>query len=535
MVEALKGTMQQLGQFLLQQKGTIPDPTYADMLQTHVSSLKTAFQKLAKVTPSEATDLSRCIAEGPWNQEQKTELCQLLSDKLAATGTTNPTEETKTQDCPRFGAYLSQEDRRVLADPAQSETQKLHQLASRCMKIGLVLPSETCKGRILASGVAAGLEAQTASSFYNALNSFKKIMKRKREMIPGKTKFEVPVYPDTPEQLPEHLKDSYVKDPPNPLTIEQILQVSRVQALRKSSKALQAASSSSSSVGLMGAGPGQGDPFTQFMAGIMHVVKAMQNQQGEDQDLSNLHLFKPKPKKKTLALPALADQTLPTDSMDETPEKASSSKGLQLLTLPAPMEPGPGTEDQQDEQGEQGEHEEDEYAQNEAEEQLQWLAKKPAAKTQLMAKPKAVAGILKKPAAAKSKVVSQPAKSKVVSQPKAKCKAVSQPKAKCKAVAQPKATCKAVKTIRKKSGWVVVYKRRTTDGSLYGKWWSPQGKGFPSAVLAAKEGFDQDRNIVHALQVVAHDFPAKYNFHEPCASREYNMRGWARQSMTIAN
>eukprot|EP00439_Symbiodinium_sp_Y106_P026387 s226_g3.t1 len=439
MVEALKGTMQQLGQFLLQQKGTIPDPTYADMLQTHVSSLKTAFQKLAKVTPSEATDLSRCIAEGPWNQEQKTELCQLLSDKLAATGTTNPTEETKTQDCPRFGAYLSQEDRRVLADPAQSETQKLHQLASRCMKIGLVLPSETCKGRILASGVAAGLEAQTASSFYNALNSFKKIMKRKREMIPGKTKFEVPVYPDTPEQLPEHLKDSYVKDPPNPLTIEQILQVSRVQALRKSSKALQAASSSSSSVGLMGAGPGQGDPFTQFMAGIMHVVKAMQNQQ---------------------------DQTLPTDSMDETPEKASSSKGLQLLTLPAPMEPGPGTEDQQDEQGEQGEHEEDEYAQNEAEEQLQWLAKKPAAKTQLMAKPKAVAGILKKPAAAKSKVVSQPAKSKVVSQPKAKCKAVSQPKAKCKAVAQSKATCKAVKTIRKKSGWVVVYKRRTTDGSF---------------------------------------------------------------------
>ena len=201
MVEALKGTMQQLGQFLLQQKGTIPDPTYADMLQTHVSSLKTAFQKLAKVTPSEATDLSRCIAEGPWNQEQKTELCQLLSDKLASTGTTNPTEETKTQDCPRFGAYLSQEDRRVLADPAQSETQKLHQLASRCMKIGLVLPSETCKGRILASGVAAGLEAQTASSFYNALNSFKKIMKRKREMIPGKTKFEVPVYPDTPERL----------------------------------------------------------------------------------------------------------------------------------------------------------------------------------------------------------------------------------------------------------------------------------------------------------------------------------------------
>ncbi|CAE7455179.1 unnamed protein product [Symbiodinium sp. CCMP2592] len=467
MAEALKGTMEQLGQFLLQQKGTIPDLSYANMLQTHVSTLKNGLQKLAKVTPSEATDLSRSIAAGPWNPEQKTELCQVLSDKLAATGSSSPTEETKTQECPRFGAFLSQDDRRILADPSQSESQKLHQLASRCMKIGLVLPSESCKGRILASGVAAGLDAQTASAFYAALTAFKKILKRKREMIPGKTKFELAIYPDGPDQLPNHFKECYATDPAEPLSIEQILKVSQVQALRKSSKALQAASSSSSSGGLMplGAGLGQADQFTQFMAGIMHVVNAMQNQQQGDQDLSNLHLFKPKAKnqKKALALPAPADQTLPTNSTPETPEKPSSSKGMQLLTLPAPTEPGPGAEDKEDQQGD---HKDEEQNQNEAEQQLQWLAKKPAAKT---AKPKAVAGILKKPAAAKSKVVSQP---------KAKSKAAAVPKAK----SQGKTPI--VKTIRKKSGWVVVYKWKATDGSIWGKWWSPEGKGFPSGSKA---------------------------------------------------
>ncbi|CAE7221095.1 unnamed protein product [Symbiodinium sp. CCMP2592] len=483
MAEQLKVMMAQLADFLDQQKAAVPQETWKTMLQTHASAVKQGIGKLVKVTPTEATALTRGIADGPWTGEQKTEMCQLVSDKLAALGGGNPAEETRTQDCPRFGAYLSKEDRRILADPAQSESQKLHQMASRCIKIGLVLPSETCKGRILASAVAGGLEAKTASSFYSALNHFKRIMKRKREMMPGKTTFELPIYPDSPDQLPDHLRhfaDSYREDPPEPLSIDQILKVSQVQALRKSSKALQAATSSSSSSALVPSGPSQGDAFGQFMAGLMHVVQAMQNQgQGEDQPLGNLHLFKPNTKRKQLALPS-PDKTSQTQAQplqtDSPAEKASSS-GVPLLSLPAPEQ------SEKKETAEDEEEEQNEGDQDGPEEQLGWLqkCKRPAS----ILKQKPAANIIPKP---KVKAV---AKTKAV--PKSKAVAKSKAAAKSKTVAKSKAVPKAkaasntiVKSIRKRSGWVVHYRRRGTDGSLYGKWWSPEGQGYPSAKLAAE-------------------------------------------------
>ncbi|CAE7035025.1 unnamed protein product [Symbiodinium sp. CCMP2592] len=134
---------------------------------------------------------SLCDSQVRADKEQKAE----LSHPLGQACSDRHNESNGGEQDPR----LSTEDRRILADP---ESQKLHQLASRCMKIGLVLPSESCKGRILASGIAALLELFTMLS-----TASRKITKRERGM-PGKTRFEVPVYPDTPEQLPDQVTSS---------------------------------------------------------------------------------------------------------------------------------------------------------------------------------------------------------------------------------------------------------------------------------------------------------------------------------------
>ena len=95
-----------------------------------------------------------------------------------------------------------------------------------------------------------------------------------------------------------------------------------------------------------------------------------------------------------------------------------------------------------------------------------------------------------KPAAAIAKTT---AKASTVA--KAKAKVSPAAKVKAHAKASPKASNEVIKRIRKRSGWVVEFRRKRTCGSLYGKWISPTGQIYKSAVQAAPFGFDQDPPI----------------------------------------
>ena len=476
MADKLQSTIQQLGEFLKVQKNSVPADTYQGMINAHVETIKGNISKLAQLSPEEATSLSTCLRSGPWQDHHKTEISMLLSQKLANSSVAE-SGQSKTQDCLHFGAFLSKGDRDVLKEASNSESQKLDQLAARCWKIGLFLPNESTKGRIVTCEVAAGLQVDSAQAFYEALKTFKRIMKKKREMVPGRTVFELSSYPDGPQHLPDRLKESYTTDPAAGLSMEEMMRMSRVQTLRKSSKALQnnlAPQSSTSSMAPF-AGLGQGDPMQMLVGCLMHCAKALAGAHGDDDEggLPGLQLFKPA--KKGQKQKPLGSTTVKDGSAEASEASQPGQPSQPLLALPDPGLVVPKEAEEQ-ENGKGPETDAD------PEEQLSWhLKKKPAAA-------KATASQIRmKPAAASAKTT---AKASTVA--KAKAKVSPAAKAKAHAKASPKASNDVIKTIRKRSGWVVEFRRKRTCGSLYGKWISPTGQIYKSAVQAAPFGFDQD-------------------------------------------
>jgi len=479
MADKLQSTIQQLGEFLKVQKDSVPADTYQGMIDAHVETIKGNISKLARLSPEEATSLSTCLRSGPWQDHHKTEISMLLSQKLANSSVAEA-GQSKTQDCLHFGAFLSKGDRDVLKEASNSESQKLDQLAARCWKIGLFLPNESTKGRIVTCGVAAGLQVDSAQGFYEALKTFKRIMKKKREMVPGRTVFELSSYPDGPQHLPHRFKESYTTDPVAGLSMEEIMRMSRVQTLRKSSKALQnnlavaVPQTSTSSMGPF-AGLGQGDPMQMLVGCLMQCAKALAGGDDDEGGLPGLQLFKPA--KKGQKQKPLGSPTNKGGSAEASEPNQPSQSSQPLLALP---DPGLGVP-KEAEEPEKGKEETD----ADPEEQLSWHQKKKPAAAKATA-----SQIRMKPAAAIAKTT---AKASTV--PKAKAKVSPASKAKAHAKGGPKPSNEVIKTIRKRSGWVVEFRRKKSDGSLYGKWISPTGQIYKSAVQAAPFGFDQDPPI----------------------------------------
>ena len=468
MADKLQSTIQQLGEFLKVQKNSVPADTYQGMINAHVETIKGNISKLAQLSPEEATSLSTCLRSGPWQDHHKTEISMLLSQKLANSSVAEA-GQSKTQDCLHFGAFLSKGDRDVLKEASNSESQKLDQLAARCWKIGLFLPNESTKGRIVTSAVAAGLQVDSPQGFYEALKTFKRIMKKKREMTPGRTVFELSTYPDGPQHLPDRLKESYTTDPVEGLSMEEMMRMSRVQTLRKSSKALQnslavAVPQSSSSTGQFG-GLLQGDQMQMLVGCLMHCAKAFAGADEDEGGIPGLQLFKPAKKgqkQKPLG------STVAAGSGEASQPSQQSQPSQPLLALP---DPGPEVPKEAKE-----EEKEDEENDENPEEQLGWFQKKKPAAAKA-----AASQIRMKPAAA---IATAKAKASTVVKAKAKVSPV--------VTAKAKAQNKVLKTIRKRSGWIVEFRRKSTCGNLYGKWISPTGDIYKSASQASTFGFDQD-------------------------------------------
>ena len=301
--------MRQLSTFLVQQRGVVDEGTWLGMLKSHKETCSNAITKIAGLTPAAATEVSAAISAGPWSVEQKAE------DQLSS-----PTKGAARpqQGCAKFGAFLSRQDREVLRDPTKSEAQKLEQLATRCLKIGLVLPTESAKGGILCCGVAAGLVLETPQAFYEALGSFKKILKRRGQQMPRT--IHLTMYPDSPELLPEDLKSSYAHDPAEPLTTDDMLSVKSIQTLRGNAKALVASKGSqasgsramvpaTSSNPLSGLTTG-GDPMTMLCSGLMNMFQSHFLAQNEGA-APNLHIFTPHKQQKQKALMPAIPSTSP--------------------------------------------------------------------------------------------------------------------------------------------------------------------------------------------------------------------------------
>ena len=482
MADRLVKHLSHVGDFLLSQRAVVDDSTYKNMVEVHFESCKKALLDAGGLGPQEASEVSQSFTKGPWPETYKAEFAIKLSEVVAGTASGNsPKAKRPSQECPHFRCFLSSADRAILQDASRSESEKLDQIACRCLKIGLFLPTETTSGAIIIAAIASGLESTSPQQFYATLSSFKRRLKTKREKLSKNMPVQLTDYPQTVDLLPDNLKQSYKDDPADPVPMDLCMQVHSQETLRKSSSKLAgnksalvpsgAASSSSADFGNMNPMVMMGTLMQQCMQMMQSTMPTGSNSQASS--VPGLHIFTPnqgKQAKQQLQLPG--PPTDPTPSASQLalpPTQATETPAVPPVGSPDPNQSPAGTEKPAAQAQEKSADEDYEMA-----EQLGWMQgigkgknskKKPSGKQQAM---------MKKPVAAPSTV-------------SAKAKAIAKGKAHTKSKCSP-----PVKTIKKKSGWMIQYRRRASDQTLYGKWISPSGESFKSSNLAAAAGFDPD-------------------------------------------
>ena len=178
-------------------------------------------------------------------------------------------------------------------------------MACRCLKIGLILPTETTNGAIVLAAIASGLDSASPQHFYDILNSWKRKLKGKREKFAKNTPVQLTEYPESVDLLPENLKVSYNEDPPEPLTLEQCLHVNNMEALRKSSSKLGGRNLALQASGVASSGSGglkNPDPVMMMGSMLTQCLQMMQASMGggsnsasssQASNLPGLHIFTP--------------------------------------------------------------------------------------------------------------------------------------------------------------------------------------------------------------------------------------------------
>ena len=101
------------------------------------------------LTPHESAALAEVIADGPWLAAQKQQLGQALAASVAAR---TPAARRRLQTVVGFGAYLTDSDMQFLVGNSHA-LHKLELLATRCVRLGIHLPSETTVRHIVACAV----------------------------------------------------------------------------------------------------------------------------------------------------------------------------------------------------------------------------------------------------------------------------------------------------------------------------------------------------------------------------------------------
>ena len=248
--QQLMSDLKHLGNFLQMQKANVSAELWESMVKSHVDTWKHRLDALSSMSPEEATEMAQLVATSPFSDTCKQDISGCLSQKLNELSKKKAKQEN--QQISEFHHFLSRGDRLVLADASKTSTEKIEQLVSRCVKLGLLWPSEESVGSIISAGVAAGLEADDRHDYYARVTTFKRALHKKRDGIA------LPVilqsFPDSPAGLPEGINQAaqYDTDPPEPVTREQLQKASTIKTLRKSHSSIAGTKESQSMVPFAG-------------------------------------------------------------------------------------------------------------------------------------------------------------------------------------------------------------------------------------------------------------------------------------------
>eukprot|EP00439_Symbiodinium_sp_Y106_P078557 s52_g17.t1 len=307
-VKQLLSDLKHLGNFLDTQRSVVSPDLWESMLRSHMDTWQNRLDALSNMSPEEAAELAQAVAASPFPDQAKSELSEHLSKALNRLSKTKGKKKVENQEIPHFINYLSRSDRLVLGDATLTALEKIDQLVSRCVKLGLLWPSEESVGHVISAGVAAGLPADDRPEYYSVsrcvklgllwpseesvghvisagvaaglpaddrpeyysrVSKFKSVLHKKRENL------HLPVilkqYPDFPAALPDEMKEcaGYDQDPPEPIARKDLQKAETIKTLRKSHSSIAGPKESDqlqlASMPMVGKAAGMQAPMGRFL------------------------------------------------------------------------------------------------------------------------------------------------------------------------------------------------------------------------------------------------------------------------------
>ena len=152
---ALATDLKHMNQFLVNQKDLLSETAFNEFLASQAKVFVTRFQS-ASLTTAESSTLSSVLMEGPWTKGQKEELGRALATGLVgdqpAKGQRRPSQDMSSWPC-----YMTDKDFDVLESSVHNLV-KINALISRCILLGLHLPSTSAVKHIISSAVDCNLD-----------------------------------------------------------------------------------------------------------------------------------------------------------------------------------------------------------------------------------------------------------------------------------------------------------------------------------------------------------------------------------------
>ena len=136
-----------------------------------------------------------------------------MSNRLIGCTTAMSKGRRPNQKVEDFSSYLTPTDVAVLAGEGNLYT-KLETLVSRCLAVGMTIPSETSIRQILAAGIAAGINQGESKDQLAMVQEFKRLLKNKAKNSTNYN-IHVAIYPSDPKTLPGEIYEAaYGKEKP---------------------------------------------------------------------------------------------------------------------------------------------------------------------------------------------------------------------------------------------------------------------------------------------------------------------------------
>jgi hypothetical protein len=242
---SLQSDLQHVQDYLAAQ-AVVLGPSAAQVMHSQHHSFMSRISRLASLTAESASSLTVIVQAGPWNPEQKVQLCSALAMKLTApTGSRTPGSSSRraNQEMRTFYHYLTAEDKALIEDTTTTTSAKISAACQRSLMIGLDIPSETSMKHIVA--VVCGLGIKSFESdhegLFGLLTELKGWMKtcRTKGLTPPSCEF-ISHYPASPKELPPSIfNHAYKEAQPCSCSDAVIADITAIEArvpLRRSSK-----------------------------------------------------------------------------------------------------------------------------------------------------------------------------------------------------------------------------------------------------------------------------------------------------------